>query len=165
MTYFTNCNNLDDLKREYRKLAFKHHPDCGGDLETMKAINNEYEAMQSKLKDAHNATADEYHKTTETAAEFIAIIELLIKLQGLEIELCGSWLWIGGNTKEHKEALKAAGCHWSQNKKLWYWHHVEEGRKWRRGKTTINEIRAKYGSQTIVDGREQYNRGNCPVAV
>lgn len=110
MRYFVNCKTLDDLKREYRKLAFANHPDRGGDLETMKAINNEYEQAQQRLKDAHNAQADEYHKTTETAAEFIEIINILIKLDGLDIELCGSWLWIGGNTREHKDALKAAGC-------------------------------------------------------
>ena len=165
MKYFTNCHDLDELKREYRKLAFQHHPDRGGDLETMKAINNAYEEAQKRLKDAHNANADEYHQTTETAAEFIALIELLIKLQGLEIELCGSWLWIGGNTKENKEALKAAGCRWSQNKQLWYWHHEEPGRKYRRGKTTMNEIRSKYGSYTITASGESYSRGNCPVAV
>ena len=45
MTYFTNIHTLDELKREYRRLAFANHPDRGGDVETMKAINAEYEAM------------------------------------------------------------------------------------------------------------------------
>ena len=31
---------LDELKAQYRKLAMMHHPDRGGDLDTMKAINN-----------------------------------------------------------------------------------------------------------------------------
>lgn len=165
MKYFAKCATLEELKREYRKLAFQHHPDRGGDLETMKAINNEYEMAQKTLKDEHNASADEYHQTTETAAEFIEIINILIKLDGLNIELCGSWLWIGGNTKEHRETLKAAGCRWSSNKQLWSWHHAEPGHKWRRGKSTMDEIRNKYGSQSIVGGRESYSRGNCPVAV
>ena len=77
-----------------------------------------------------------------------------MKLDGLEIELCGSWLWIGGNTKEHKDALKAARCRWSSNKKLWYWHHSEEGRKWHRGKATMNQIRSKYGSQVFQGSQE-----------
>lgn len=165
MKYFANCHDLDELKREYRKLAFQHHPDRGGDLETMKAINTAYEEAQKRLRDAHNATADEYHQTNETAAEFIEIIDKLIKLQGLTIELVGSWLWIGGNTKENKDALKAAGCRWSKNKGLWYWHHEQPGKKWRKGNTTMNEIRAKYGSYVITDSGEHYSRGNCPVAV
>lgn len=165
MKYFTNCHSLDDLKREYRKLAFQHHPDRGGDLETMKQINNAYEETQKRLRDEHNAKADEFHQTTETAAEFIEIIDKLIKLHGLTLELIGSWLWIGGNTKENKEALKAAGCKWSQSKELWYWHHEQPGKKWRRGKTTMNEIRAKYGSYVINNNGEYYSRCNCPVAV
>ena len=42
MKYFTNINSLDELKKEYRRLVLKHHPDCGGDTETMKQINIEY---------------------------------------------------------------------------------------------------------------------------
>ncbi len=166
MKYFANCHDLDELKREYRKLAFKYHPDCGGDLETMKAINNEYEEAQMRLKDAHNAAADEYHQTQETAAEFIEVIDKLIKLHGLTIELVGSWLWIGGNTRENKEELKAAGCRWSKSKSLWYWHPTQDQNKRRyTGKSTMNEIRYKYGSYIITEGGEHYSRGNCPVAV
>lgn len=149
MKYFTNIKTLDELKAAYRRLAMQYHPDRGGDTETMKAINNEHDELFEQLKRQHNASADEYHQTTETPEEFRAIIELLLRLDGLTVELCGSWLWIGGNTREHKDALKAAGCRWSNNKKLWYWHHAEEGRKWRRGKATMSDIRTKYGSQVF----------------
>ena len=63
------------------------------------------------------------------------------------------------------DALKAAGCCWSQNKKLWYWHHEEPGKHWRRGKTTMAEIRSKYGSCTITASGETYDHSKCPVAV
>ena len=37
----------DDLKKEYRALALKNHPDrINGDLEQMKNINLAYEALQ-----------------------------------------------------------------------------------------------------------------------
>lgn len=120
----------------------------------MKAINAEYEAMHEILKKQHNASADEYHQTTETPAEFIEIINVLVRMGGLEIELCGSWLWIGGNTRENKDGLKAAGCRWSNNKKLWYWHHEEPGKHWRRGNSTMNDIRRKYGSQVYTASGE-----------
>ena len=147
-TYFT-AKTLDELKAEYRRLVKKYHPDCGGSTEIMKAINNEHDVLFEQLKKQHNATPDEYHQTTETAEEFREFIEQLLKLDGLTVELCGSWLWISGNTREHKEALKAAGCRWSQNKKMWYWRHEEEGRKWHKGNRTIGEIRTKYGSQVF----------------
>lgn len=149
MKYFAGVHTLNELKAAYRRLALQHHPDRGGDPEAMKAINAEHDALFDELKRRHNAAAGTQHQTTETAAEFREIVEKLLALDGLEVELCGAWLWIGGNTMEHKEALKAMGCRWSSKKKLWYWHHPEEGRKWRRGGSTMSEIRSKYGSQTF----------------
>ena len=147
-----HCKTLDDLRREYRRLAMIHHPDVGGEVETRQAINAEYDELHEVLKKAHNQQAYEVPETTETAEEFREIIEKLLRMHGLEVELCGSWLWIGGNTREHKDELKAAGCRWSSNKKLWYWHHAEEGRRWHKGSATMNQIRNKYGSQTFRSG-------------
>ena len=144
--YFTNCKTLDELKKEYRRLCMANHPDLGGDLETMKAINNAHDSMFEILKRQHNSAADENHQTTETAEEFRDIIDLLIHLDGLIVELCGSWLWISGETKNHKDALKTAGCRWSNNKKMWYWRHPEDRGHYHKSKTSIGEIRMKYGS-------------------
>ena len=165
MKYFNNCHTLDELKKEYRRLAMQNHPDRGGDAEIMKAINNEYEQMHAILQKQHNASADEFHQSTESPNEFIDIINILVKLHGLDIELCGQWLWIGGNTRENKDALKAAGCRWSNNKKLWYWHHEEANRRHYRGSSTMGQIRTKYGSQTITASGETYDHSRCPVAV
>lgn len=96
-----------------------------------------------------NTGNKELEAATETAEEFMDIIEKLLKMSGLDIELCGSWLWIGGNTREHKDALNAAGCRWSNNKKLWYWRHEEDGHRWHKGKKTMADICATYGSQHI----------------
>ena len=153
MKYFQNCHSLDELKKEYRRLAMLNHPDMGGDAETMKAINNEYEQAQETLKSRHNAENPE-RQTTETAAEYINIINALIHMHGLTIELCGSWLWIGGDTYANRDALKSAGCRWSSGKKLWYWHHSEDGSYFRRGTKTIGEIRARYGSYVISDKQD-----------
>ncbi|MCI8648486.1 MAG: molecular chaperone DnaJ, partial [Firmicutes bacterium] len=35
--YFKEVETLEDLKRQYRTLAMKNHPDRGGDAELMKA--------------------------------------------------------------------------------------------------------------------------------
>ncbi len=154
MMYFTNCQNLDELKKAYKAAAMKHHPDVGGDTATMQQINAEYEARFEVLKRSQNTQAAEdttgrTHATSESAGDFIAIIDALLKLDGLEIELCGRWLWIGGNTKQHKEALKAAGCRWSSTKKLWSWHFAEDGARWHKGHYSMAQIRSKYGSTTF----------------
>lgn len=148
MTYFANCKTLDELKKEYRRLAAIHHPDHGGDTATMQAINGEYSEAFARLKNQHNAAADEAHQTTETPEEFITIISQLLRFPGLIVELCGSWLWITGETYGIKDQLKAAGCRWSSSKKAWYWHHPEEGHRWHKGTATMSDIRTKYGSQT-----------------
>ena len=152
--YFVSCRTLDELKKVYKHLAQKHHPDVGGDTRTMQEINAEYEARFEVLKRSQNEQAAEdttgkARATTESAGDFIAIIDHLLKLDGLEIELCGRWLWIGGDTKKHKEALKACGCRGSSSKKLWNWHVAEDGDKWHRGSKSMSQIRSKYGSTTF----------------
>ena len=56
--------------------------------------------------------------------------------------------------ENYRPPLKAAGCRWSNNKKLWYWRHEEDGRSWSRGKKTMSQIRSKYGSQVFRGGAE-----------
>lgn len=67
MKYFVNCKSLEELKKEFRRLAMIHHPDRGGDVEVMKAINNEYDALFPALKLKHNqAAAEPTHETAES---------------------------------------------------------------------------------------------------
>ena len=146
--YFSNVRTLDELKAEYRRLVMIHHPDRGGDLRTMQEINAEHDRIFEELKARHNEAHPD-RQTTETAEEFRDILTKLLKLDGLTVELCGSWLWIGGETYRHKAELKALACRWSNNKKLWYWRHEESARPWHRGTATISQIRAKYGSQVF----------------
>ena len=79
------------------------------------------------------------------------LAETMKKLQevdGINVELCGSWLWIDGETYEVREQLKKLGCKWSRNKQKWYWHDPDK-KGWSNGKTMMADIRAKYGSQYV----------------
>lgn len=67
MAYFKNVKSFEDLKEQFKKLARKHHPDCGGDPEVMKEINAEFDTLFPIWKHRHNATAAE--KSNETADE------------------------------------------------------------------------------------------------
>ena len=48
-----NCS-MDELKKAYKKLAFEHHPDKGGDANKFKEINNAYSILSDPEKRAAN---------------------------------------------------------------------------------------------------------------
>lgn len=87
------------------------------------------------------------------------IIEKLIHMEGIEIDVCGSWVWVTGDTRPHKEELKALSFRWSSNKSAWYFHR--DGYKKRSKKSlTLDEIRGYYGSEKI----EKEGGGKIAVA-
>lgn len=72
------------------------------------------------------------------------------KLEGVEIEKIGSWLWVRGEkTKEHRQTLKDLSLRWSPKRQAWYYFEGIEASKKRKGggKKTMDEIRAKYKKQ------------------
>lgn len=145
--FFASCSTLDELKREYRRLAMIYHPDCGGSDADMQELNAAYEAAMKDIRfTAQAGTRDA--ETAEKSADFIRIIDLLLRLH-LDVELCGSWLWIGGDTRPVKEQLKSAGCRWAAKKGLWYWHPADAAVSHHRRSSSMSEIREKYGSKVL----------------
>lgn len=47
MTYFLDVKQKNDLKTRYRQLSLVYHPDKGGDLTKMQAINEEYNKLKN----------------------------------------------------------------------------------------------------------------------
>jgi len=149
--YLDKCRTIEELKKAYRAFTKKLHPDCGGTKEEMQTLNEEYDKLFKVLQNRHNAEADEAHQNTETPEEFRDIIEKLLHFEGVEVELCGSWIWCRGNTFPYKNELKEAGFQWSSSKKSWYWFHreKEDGKK-HRGHYTMEKIRELHGSQIFI---------------
>lgn len=155
---FNQINNLDELRKAYRAAAFAAHPDHGGSTEAMQAVNAAYEQRFEQLKAEHNRKADadptgKTRRVEEMPDEFRAVIERLLSISDIIIELCGSWVWVSGETKAHKDELKAAGCRWAAKKAMWYWRCDKDAHH---GKShaSMADIRSKYGSERITsDGR------------
>ena len=147
-TYFSACKSIEEAKRLYHKLAVKFHPDLGGNLETMQAINNEYDIIAEQLKNIHeSATGENYtaeQNSTEIPADFRDLINKLIHLDGINIELVGRWIWLTGNTYFHKDTIKSLGFKYASNKKAWYWHSAEDSTA-NRKKMSLEQIKEKYG--------------------
>ena len=154
--YYHNCHTAEDVKHQYRENAKKYHPDLGGDPEDFKAMRNEYECLWEQYKNIHrNAEGKTYEKeTTETPEEFADIINTLVQLKGVEVELCGSWIWVSGNTKEYKDTLKGLHFKWAYKKQAWY-YHTEPYRKKSHRELTLDEIRDMFGSQHYDKKREE----------
>lgn len=147
MIYFRACKTIDEVKTTYKKLAKQHHPDLGGDPATMQTINREYAfACASIAKDSglSDAEADEQVQFSEQHRK---VIEQIINLPGIVVELVGGWIWVTGLTRPVKNELKAAGLFYAHKKCAWYFR--SERYKKRGGKKTLEEIKDKYGCETI----------------
>lgn len=146
--YFEGVSNIEELKKVWKELCKKNHPDVGGCTEIMQEINNEYDILFQELKDGYNVSHQD-KPFTECPAEYREVMSKIINLEGIEAELCGSWIWLSGNTYKNKEAIKEAGFGWSRNKKMWYWHPAEQKDFCYRGKKTMDSIRKTFGSEKI----------------
>ncbi|XP_062593633.1 chaperone protein DnaJ-like, partial [Saccostrea cucullata] len=95
-----------DIKKAYKRASIKYHPDKNpAGLEMMKAINEAYETLRKVDKDVTFDDSDDAspYDYSEKLNDFLmAIVDLI----GLEIEVCGNWVWITGDTKPHKDFLK-----------------------------------------------------------
>lgn len=153
--YFCGVTTIEELKKQYKKLAKQYHPDLndGTTQEEMKQINNEYDDLFNKVKNFHEtADGETYEKeATETSEEFRNIINSIIKFN-IDIEIIGTWVWCF-NSYEYRTQLKELGFRYSANKKAWCWHSGEY--KPRKSKKTLAEIRNKYGSETIKQKEDQ----------
>ena len=142
--FFEGINTLDALKAEYKRLVKENHPDLGGDEATMKAINTQYEKAVEYIR-LHGEHCEQAKAAREMPKDFVRVINAIISRPGLIVELVGSWVWVTGNTYEHREALKAAGYSYASKKRAWYWHAPEDGVT-RGSKKSLEEIKAKYGA-------------------
>lgn len=70
--YFKNIKSFDDLKKQFKDLLKKHHPDNGGDVEIMKAVNVEYDSLFPIWKNRKEAeTGSPINETADsTRSEF-----------------------------------------------------------------------------------------------
>jgi ribosomal protein L35 len=166
-TYFTPTPEaLEEAKSLYRKLARQYHPDFGGSEETMKALNAEYASFQANF--SHSAQrkrqAEAHKEGRKTNADFIDLNQVMDELRekvesllaistSLEVELCGLWIWVTGDTKPHKDKIKVVpGMRWAREKEAWYFAAVKSHN---REKRTMDEIREMHGSTRVSRQRDE----------
>lgn len=148
VNYFELCHSEAEIKTRFRKLCFELHPDKGGSTAAMQELNAQY---QARLRGEYRKTmsADDAADRCEMDARAAEIVETLVTLPGLVVELVGCWVWVTGQTFDFRVQLKEHGLKWASKKRAWYWHAPEQ--KCRGGKKSLEEIRAKYGSQPFAN--------------
>ena len=148
MNYFKDCTNIEEVKQLYRQLAKENHPDKGGNTATMQQINTEYTFACAKIAKGQNLSEEETENIIINAERYREALDKVINLKGLIIELVGAWLWVTGNTYEHKATLKAAGFIFAHKKVAWYFRS-DEYKTHNRHSMTLEAIKNKYGSKSL----------------
>jgi len=160
--FFKGIKSIVEAKRLYRKLCLNHHPDRGGDLETMKQVNIQYSQFVSNCaqfypeNEGNETETDNYKYSKEEFDQeldrFKTVLDAIMHLDGISIEIIGDWVWVSGNTKPHKEVLKGLNFKWAPQKSAWNWHDYEWKPKWRKNHS-LDEIRGIHGNKKVSQKR------------
>ena len=161
-TYFTPAMTVAEIKTTYKTLALRWHPDRpGGNTAIMQEINAAYKAALSG-KHGEVSTDEKGEEHTYYYKENVeqAVIEKLAETiasgllnnPAVELWLIGTWLWVKGDTKPHKEQLGREGLKYSWNgapdRQCWQWH-VPTGWRNKKSEDGFESIAARYGGSRV----------------
>jgi len=141
-------SDLDSLKKQYFKLAKKYHPDAGGTTIQFQQLQAEYDILLKKLLKGSSLNTEQRENEIVIDQAIRDIIDALINIEGLDIDVIGKWLWVGGQTYPVRTILKQVGLEFIKKAGVPYWVYKGSESKGR-GKMSIEEIKAKYGSHKM----------------
>ena len=157
--FFQGCKTLEDLKKRYRQLSKDNHPDKGGSTEKMQEINNAYEASWTNWKDSASSSDNSFERswaeksTWAGEEDFMAAVNAVANLN-LDVEVCGIYVWVSGDTRPAKDTLKQAGYRWHSKKIKWYWKPANYYSR-SRGSWSMKKIRDAFGSEEVSSRKSQ----------
>lgn len=164
MKWFKEIESLEELRKIYKKLVIKYHPDNGGSESVIKEINAEYDEIFKQMKNEFEHKEDYSNKSEKQKQSYdwekdVQIRNMIIKLsrlQGITIEIIGVWIWVSECYPYRKE-LKELGFHWARQKKMWY-IHFDDYHKFSSSPVSMDFIRSKYGSTKVRTEDKEENR-------
>lgn len=87
------------------------------------------------------------------------IMQVVAELEGVEATTQGTWTWVSGDTKPHKELLKKLGFRWSKKRVAWYHTgNIIEGQE-KPAKTTTKGEMIEPGEEYSTESIEGYMGG------
>ena len=111
MKYFNNVSNLSELRKQYKELLKKYHPDNGGNVADMQEINAEYDNLFKMLKGKHDSKATDSDKTSFDNMQYDfaedeklrEMLEKIIGFSSITLEVIDNWLWAFDSYNYRKE--------------------------------------------------------------
>lgn len=149
--WFAEVTTIEELRKRYRELLKQYHPDNdGGSVEVTQEINAEYDRLFADLSKGNSTDGQSY--TQEENEQFKAVLNAISGFN-MTVQIIGEWIW-AFDSYAYKDRLKALGFRYAPKKKAWTWHYGEWHRRSKR-EITLDEIRMKYGSQTVSNKSKQ----------
>jgi len=149
----TVIKDIDNLKKQYFKLAKIYHPDKGGTTTQFQELGREYDKLLKTLLSGSSLTDEQQKNEIEIDEAIKQIIDTIITFDGLNIELIGKWLWVSNNIENGyiwtiRPQLEAAGL--KPIKKGGKWFFIYKGIESKsRGNMSKDEIERKYGVHKV----------------
>lgn len=136
------------VKGAYKEAAKKYHPDINpAGAEMMKMVNAAFDVLKAYTGTFKEKAAAEDGQTEEDYPQAVNdALQAIINLEGLEIEICGAWVWVAGDTFTHKAKIKEAGFKYASKKKNWFFRPEDYKSRNNRKEHSMDDIRGKYGS-------------------
>ena len=128
------------VKKKFRDLCKVYHPDLNptGTI-MMQMLNDAYGSlMESTFPIMLESLEGEFNFYGE---EIEKALHSIVNLEGVIVEVCGSWVWISGKTRKFKETLLNENFLWASKKKMWYFRPKDQVKRHYRSSLSIDDIR------------------------
>ena len=161
--YFTNCENVAEIKSRYHQLAKDSHPDRNPNdataTATMQEINAQYKTALENCDGATETGTDNrphtyhYNETNEQAIiDKIAEILAADMPEGVTVWLIGTWIWVRGTDKADtatRAKLKTLRMRWSAKRGSYHWTPAKRrGGRYNKN-ADLDGLAQKYGASTF----------------
>ena len=140
--FFSHYENEQDLRIRAFKLKEILELDQPENSKLRSEVESEYQYLLNSFKKPDVSSEVKAKELTQEE-----IIEKISPLK-LDVEICGSLIWIKGNTKPHRDFLKKLKMRFSPNKKCWY-YRPDKFRSTSNQLLDMDEIRKMYGSEKV----------------
>lgn len=154
--YFKNVSTLEEVKKLFRELCIKLHPDTSG-ADTEKEFIKMYQEFKNFRPSAGTQQQSQDFENFD-AAEFYDMIKNFDILEGVNISFVGSFIWLedqqSGATFFQREKIKSIKLKGFNNarfatvKKSWYFSPEDYQQKSRSTKS-LEELKSVYGCKTF----------------